>query len=59
MCCSEINVFYFIMLAQSGKMVSDMRAHIKQMYVIEFLYAEKIAHNDIILYLLNIFKTKQ
>jgi hypothetical protein len=32
---------------QSDKMASDMEVHMKQRHVIEFLYVEKIAPNDI------------
>jgi hypothetical protein len=40
---------------QSDKMASDMEVRMKQMCVIEFLHAEKIAPNDIHRRLLNVY----
>jgi hypothetical protein len=40
---------------QSGKMASDMEVRMKQRCVIEFLHAEKIAPNDVLRHLLNVY----
>ena len=40
---------------QSDKMASDMEVRMKQMCVIEFLHAEKIAPSDIHQRLLNVY----
>ena len=43
---------------QSDKMASDMEVRMKQRCVIEFLHAEKIAHNDIHRGMLNVYGDK-